>query len=459
MRVVALLIAAGTALVLHSGCRHAQPAPAASPATVAADIDTLAAHALYEFDVACERVAMHQWTTPLCGPLVLVDPESRRAVANRSDPARRFRRVGSVFAGTLEASDPLANTAVDWQGERWAMVMLPVPVDPFNRLRLLGHESFHRIQPAVGVPLTTPLNAHLDERDARLWLRLELRALARAVTAPAESDARAALADALVFRANRNRLYPGTDTLETQLEIGEGTAEYAGIRFAMDALGRPAATVLEWSRARFERTPTFTRSLGYGTGPALGLALDRFAPGWRTRVRGVRSLTAALATSITWPPPADVATTAFTRAAAYGIGELAVEEDARAADRATRLANYRARLVDGPVVMFRQRRLGGAFDPNTIVPLGGAGTVYPRRTFAAEWGTLRVDEGGALVSPDAGQLRVSAFPEPQPREGRTVAGPGWHLELAEGWTLERGARTGDWEVKPKAAAERPPGLT
>ena len=434
--------------LFSSGCHtRSADAPPAPLAAAAATTVAQAAPLLAEFDAYCRRVGSRPWAASLCGPLVLVDPESRLAIANRPDPRRRFDHVSGAYVGTLADDEPLANTAVDWNGQRWAMLILPAPTDTFNRLRLFAHESFHRIQPNVGIQLRTPANVHLEERDARLWLRLELRALARAVTAP-EADARAALADGLIFRAYRNQLFPGTDTLEAQLEMGEGTAEYAGVRFAMDAMGRSKATVLQWSRARFERTPTFVRSLGYGTGPALGLALDRFAPGWQTRVRDIRALTTELAARSDWVVPADLPSRARERAALYEYEQLAAEEESRAVARARSVAEYRAKLIDGPVVVFRQRGLSGGFDPNSVLPLGDAGTVYPQRTVSAEWGTLRVSDGGLLVSPDVSGARVRAAQELRANERGVVAGPGWELQLADGWTLVRGPRAGDWQVMP-----------
>ncbi|HKG94722.1 MAG TPA: hypothetical protein VKA84_22605 [Gemmatimonadaceae bacterium] len=444
-------------LAREDGLRRLPPpggaaAVVAAPHTGTETVDTAAAvAALGEFDELCRAHGGVPWGVPLCGPIVLVDPPSRLAVANRPDPERAFVSLGSALVGRLPPDVPIANTAVEWRGTRWTMVMLPLPTDRFNRLRLLAHESFHRIQPALGAALTTPVNAHLEERDARLWLRLELRALVRALEEEGDDAARRSAADAMLFRAHRNRLYPGSDTLEALLEMGEGLAEYAGIRFAATATGETPARAGAWAQQRFERTPSFARALGYGTGPPLGLLLDRWRPGWQAHVAAMRSPARELAAALGLPaastPPGPPAASAIvSRARRYGHDSLATEEDARAVERAARLADYRRRLVDGPVLVLPLRWLGGGFNPNTVVPFGALGTVYPRRTFESDWGVLEVTGGGGLVAEDHASLRIEAPPELPDAARATVSGPGWVLTLAPGWSVRRAARPGDFEV-------------
>jgi hypothetical protein len=401
----------------------ADTAPAPPPA---------AAAALREFAAACAREATRLWGRSLCGPLLLVDPATRRA-------------VGTGFVGTLPDSVPIANTSVRWAGARWAMVLLPLPRDRFARLRLLAHESFHREQPALGFPTASPVSPHLDERDGRLWLRLELRAWAAALRTPGRK-ARGHVVDALRFRARRHELYPGADTLEAALERHEGLAEYTGARLALDVTGAPPGRVAD-DLAAFERRPTYVRSFAYATGPALGLLLDRFAPGWRGRVRETPDLARALAGAMRLGETAgaEPERAAWARAERYGGAAVAAEEDAREAARARRAAELRALLVDGPALVLPMDAVQMSFDPNTLVPLAGLGTVYPTGTFRGAWGTLVVTGGGALVAGDFRTIRVRP---PTDTAARPLGADGWTLELAPGWTVRPSlSRPGDVEVK------------
>ena len=386
--------------------------------------------ALEDYAAACGADAGRVWGRTTCGPMVLVDRATRFAVANQSPPAAGFSRHGAVWLGRLPDRFYPANTSFDWDGQEWAMAVLPLGRSRFGRLQIVVHEAFHRIQDDVGITVLDVSSPHLDERDGRYWLRLELRALATALESSGQG-ARAAAGDALLFRAARYDAFPGADTLEAALELAEGMAEYTGVRVAGEYLGGTDSVAAVLAR-RFETRPTYTRALGYGTGPALGRLLDRWAAGWQTTV-AAQPLARRLAGAVGFSPPADPAAAAAERAAAYGGAEIATEEDARAAEREIRIADYRRRLVDGPVLVLRQESLMRGFDPNTLVPFPGGWTVYPTGHFSADWGAVTVEAGGALLSADYGELRLEA---PAESAGSVVRGPGWVLTLAEGWRLE-----------------------
>lgn len=320
---------------------------------------TGAAQAIRDYLAAATRDAGKLWNHSLLGPMILVDPQTRAAFATRPPPGGEFRQVDGLWVGAIPEGIGTANYAFDWSGTRWAMVLLPVPQDRFLSLQLLLHESFHGIQDTIGLSAPDRLNPHLDERDGRYWLRLELRALAAALQSRGETRKNAAR-DALLFRARRIAQYPGADSLEGSLEVAEGLAEYTGTRLALDFLKLPQSRAADLATG-FEKRKTFVRSLGYGTGPGLGLLLDEFAPKWRTRVAH-QGLAPQLVTALKFTPPADPAA-AEAAAARYDAQTLARAEDERAERRKRMLADYRARLIDGPVLTLRQEGLGGPSIP------------------------------------------------------------------------------------------------
>ncbi len=373
--------------------------------------------ALREADTVCQQDAGTLWSHSLCGPIALVDRTTHRVIANDTNPPST-----TVFA----------NTSVTWGGRSWAMVMLPLPTDRFDRVALVMHEVFHREQAALGLAGVDPPNNQLDQRDGRRWFRLELRALAAALDALAsdEKAVRSHTEDALIFRARRRILYPRADSLEPALEMQEGLAEYTGDRLGMMFTGETAARVARRVR-EFQSTPTYVRSFAYATGPALGLLLDHFAPEWRTELKRTPDPARLLARHIHFRPPRD----AERRARAYDVDALDREEAARDSARRGPMRAYKARLVDGPVLTLTQSSLNRNFDPQSLVGFDIANTVYPTGVVSADWGSLEITAGGALVANDFGRVRVSA-PTRHPSAGdRIVRGNGWVLTLAPGWSV------------------------
>jgi len=315
----------------------------------------------------------------------------------------------------------------------------PLPADRAARAILMMHELFHRIEGQLPLPAPTQIdNVQLDTADGRYYLQLEWRALASALRATTDDGRRAANAGALAFRAARRAAFPGSAATEDALELHEGLAEYTGV-----VVGRPEpAARIEAALqdlAAHVGDPSFVRSFAYATGPSYGLLLDRYAPAWRAQIVHTRSLAGTLAAAVPVVLP-EVEQAAGT----YDGPALRAAEQARAAQHAALLAQYRRALVDGPVATLRFRHMKIEFDPRTVTPLGELGSVYPVLRVVDDWGALAVT-GGALLKADWSAVVV---PAPSTTSQRTATGDGWRLELAPGWRFEPDDRAGDVRLAP-----------
>jgi hypothetical protein len=393
--------------------------------------------ALREARSACEIDAGALWKRNLCGPIALVDRQTRIVIANDTVAGRRFVRFGDAYLTTLPDNQYVANTGFQWVGRTWTMIALPLPRDRFARVDLLMHEVFHREQQALGLRQVDALNNQLDMRAGRTWLRLEYRALARALESlPNAEAARHHAESALIFRALRRSLYPGSDSLEATLEIQEGLPEYTGQRLAMQLTGEGPARVAKYVRD-YEATPTFVRAFAYATGPAIGILLDHFDPAWRDAVRTKRDLSGLLAQAIRFRSPAKLAAVARVRAMEYGWEQVDSTEAARDSARAPLMRDYRARFADGPTITLRQSKdsLSWSYDPTELVAFDLYSTVYPSGNFSAPWGKLTVERGGVLVQNDFSQIKVGVLLTRVTPEAREIKGDTWTLSLNPGWAL------------------------
>jgi hypothetical protein len=417
--VVAVLVAAGA---------HSSP-PVLDPA---------AATAMFaEAEAVSERDGGALWGMALYGPMIFVDRASRKIIANRPDPEGRLHAEGGVWVGTLPPDYLPANTAIDWQGQRWTMLEWPIWGDAQARARLFAHEMFHRIQPRLHLLMTDKANPHLDTLEGRVWLQLEWRALAVAMTSSGQAQVQA-IRDALAFRAHRLALFAGAADGERAMELNEGLAEYTGVGIAaVDALSARRYAAQKLLAAS---DPTFVRSFPYVSGPAYGLLLDQRAPGWRHRLAATSDLAGMLAASLPRGPAAN----APGRAENYGAAALRLSEERRATEAEAVRAQYRAKLIDGAVLMLPNlgHRFRVSFNPSGLVPMGDAGTVYPTMQVSDEWGSLNAREG-VLMAGNWSRVTVTAPADPS---GMHIAGAGWSLDLAPGWRLVPGERPGSFTV-------------
>ncbi|HJQ39762.1 MAG TPA: hypothetical protein VKB93_21670 [Thermoanaerobaculia bacterium] len=377
---------------------------------------TAAQPALDDFNAMCAAESGRLWGRSLCGPIVLADPVTREAVAGAD---------GRVFAAKIPESIAIANTSVDWDGRRWTMVMWPLPDDPLARRALMAHESFHRIQQDLGFPSTGPRNAHLDTADARYWMRLEWRALARALDPKASRrDAKRAVEDALAYRAARRALVKEAGEEERLLEMHEGLAEYTGFAVAEPRIAARLEPIAK-QLASFEKRNSYVRSFAYASGPAWGTLIEMRDPKWTRSLKSSDDLGAIAARVWKAKPTKQPRGDAAVRA----------EEDARAEKKRIELAAARAKFVDGAVLTLPIEG-GVSFDPNAVTPLGDAGTIYRTISTSASWGKIEVT-GGALLTSDWKRLIVP------------VSGEGYTLTLNEGWRIVDDSRAGDKKVEAR----------
>ena len=402
----------------------------------AAQVDQARAEQYFkEAQTLCERDGGRLWGVSLCGPMVIADAATGTMATSQPAPAGdRPREIGFV------------NAPVRWGGTTWsAYIWQMIPKDQAERGRLFMHELFHCIQPRLG--LTAPSvedrkagripgeNSHLDSLEGRYWMRLEWRALARALGASGAART-SAIADALAFRAARHQRFPGAAAAEHVVDINEGIATYTqyvtGSEGAQDAIRNAMAGL-----AAAETGTSFVRTFAYASGAGYGLLLDALSPGWHRKITAASDFGQLLsaAAGVTAAPDAAAA------AARYDGASLRAAEEQRDREQQAIIAELRRRYVDGPVLIVPRAGSGSINNMGaTVIP--GAGTVFRAMANKGAWGFFDA-QGGALVSADGETI---SLPAPIVVDATTLKGDGWTATVGPGWTVQPGPRPGSFRV-------------
>jgi hypothetical protein len=412
------------ALLLATAAATGAPAPA---------IPTAAAAAVFaRAEALCTADQGRLWGVSLCVPMMLADPNSLQAVANRDLPSAT--RDGKMFRFAFPAGTQIANAPFKYAGILWAQIQWPMYGDADTQAVTLMHESFHIVQPKLGFSGNADTgsisgDAFLDTQPGRVWLRGELHAL-RAALESTDERRSYALRDALAMRLYRHTLSATTAGHEQQLDVLEGLAEGTGIDAGLPA-GRRIPYALK-DIALVESRPSYARSFPYATGPAYTELLDAARADWR---RGVTPST-DIALLAMHDYGLNVATPASAQAqatlAGYGGKEIEAQEAARASREAELDATYVRELVEGPTLSLPLEHFHIRFDPRDIETLDRYGTVYHTVSVTAPWGSIDVAGGDALVTTDFKTLYVAA---PKAHAGSVVAGKGWTLRLTAGYAI------------------------
>ena len=398
------------------------------PPPAIAQVDQQRAQEFFkEAQAVCERDGGRLWGEPICMPMVIGDAQTQTFATSQPPPDAPRPKIIGLLNGPIRWGD------TRWAALRWDMV---APQPPRVRSGMLIHESFHIVQMRLGLSVETDSAEHLDSVDGRYWMRLEWRALARALRESGEPRA-LAIREALAFRQARHARFPDKVETEHALDINEGLASYTQAVLPAESEADAIASALDGLTAA-EEGESFVRTFAYASGPAYGLLLDAASPGWTRKVRASDDPAVLLMRALAIEPVADAAAAAVR----HGGAQLRAAEEQREQQRQGRIAELRGQFVDGPVLVMPGGG-GGLSNSLGAVVIPDVGTIYfGAYRMTGVWGTLEADKG-VLVSTDG---RTRRLPAPVRRDDITVAGDGWTVKAAPGWVIREGARRGDYEL-------------
>jgi hypothetical protein len=361
--------------------------------------------------------------------MVIFDIQTKTIATSKPEPG-----------GTRPRLLGLVNAPIQWGGETWGSYIWNdvASKSPRDRKELLLHELFHGVQPQLKLGAAAGTPEHLDSKEGRYWLRLEWKALEKALRESGKQRTQA-IRDALAFRKARRLLYPAGVEDERGQEITEGLAAYTATVLVADSEGDAIVSALDLlvNAEKNAKDASFIRTFAYFSGPAYGVLLDASSPDWRKRIKNTDDLAVLLMQTLNIQPGRG----ATIAAARYEGAEILLSEEKRHRDRQARLDELHKTFVEGPTLLFP----GGShsYDTRGAVSLQGIGTIYfgPFRASGA-WGKLEAEKG-VLVSSDGSTRRVAA---PIKLDETTFSGDGWKLQLSSGWIAKEGEKKGSFEV-------------
>jgi hypothetical protein len=407
-------------------------ATSALAAKTSPTIPTAAAEqAFTQVRVLCEADHGKMWGVSLCGPMLFADPASRAAVLNQ--PVAGAKRDGKIWRITLPKDLPLSNSAVKYKGQRWSTFLWPLlPKDKAERGVLLMHESFHRIQPALGLVVNDGGGGvgELDSRQGRIWIRGEFHALRAALTAPGDKR-KQALTDALTMRVYRHSLFSGLEKQERLLELNEGLANSTGIEAALNTRKARIKAAIHWLN-RIEGRSSYVRTFAYATGPAYAELLNIAAPGWRRHVTPAFDFAKAAAKAYGIAMPSASKSAAMTALDRHGGKAIRAQEKKRAQKTAARNKRYKKEFVKGPTVSFPIIQSRRTFNSHHMTQFADHGIVYGILDDNDVWGELKVDGGDALFLSKSHRI---VLPVTHELSGKNLSGDGWSATLNDAYKL------------------------
>jgi len=377
----------------------------------------------------CNKDNGSLWGENLYGPVMYVDNRNRTIYANVADREDNLRARDGIFTGVLPKERIITNSMIEFGGVKYAMVPLPETEDRYRIITRTVHSLFHCYQDRHGLKPSTFSTRHLNDKNARLYLKLEWKALTYAIGTAGETRNQA-IRDALVFRGARRELFPAAIVDENKFENYEGLTTFTYIKLCNSGGEEIQKRILEYLD-RIYQNNSYAWGYGFVHGALYATLLNDKGFDFKQIQQSDFDLGKAALEAYGVTLPVVCRDVAGSLALNYDIQAIRAEESEREAMINENTRRIVTTFMEKPVVTITMESPNFSFEPEDINALDTLGTLYKRLRVSDNWGRLAVDEGGALLTNDLHLLRVSA--KDVVVDKNHLSGAGWHLVLNDGW--------------------------
>lgn len=379
----------------------------------------------------CKRDSGKLWGKNLYGPILYVERVTRRALANEPDKDGYLKSNDGVYTGLYPKELILSNAPVNFGGTHFAMVPLPPEEDEYRIKTRAIHSLFHMFQESEGITASFFNATNMDEKEARLWIKLEWKALRKAINTVGD-ERQLAIRDALIFRGSNRELYHKYANEENKFETYEGLATFTYTILCTNSPEEFKTRLFE-NLDRIYSMQSYARSYGFIHGALYTTLL--YENGFD--IRQIKTIDFDLGNAVkelyNIELPVICRDVAGSLAVNYGIEAINMEEEKRDADIKESIYRQTSIFTEKPVVFLELESPYFDFEPEDVHSLDTLGTLYNTIRVSDNWGKLTVEKGGCLVSNNLKYLRITA--KSFKADKNRITGEGWHMILNNDWEL------------------------
>lgn len=379
----------------------------------------------------CDKDQGGLWGANLYGPVMFVDRTTRRIISNQPDEVGLLKGKDGIYTGIYPREQMISNSPVSFGGKEFSLVALPPEEDDYRIKSRALHVLFHSFQLRNGIKPVLFNQTNMDDREARLWLKLEWKALQKAFRTDG-NERMVAIRDALVFRGAGRELYQNYTIESNRFETYDGLATFTSVKLLSASVAERNKRLME-GLDRVYRMASYARSYGSIHGALYASLLFDAGYDFQTLNADSTDLGELVRNVYKISLPAICRDVAGSLALSYDLADVTREEEERLRNIEERTRELTGKFTERDVVYLELESPYFDFEPEDIHPVDTLGTLYNALRVSDSWGKLSVDKGGCLVSGNYRYMRISA--KGFRVEKNRVSGEGWNLILNDGWEI------------------------
>jgi len=384
---------------------------------------------LYEL---CTIDDSQMWGINLDLPCMVIDKETRMIIANKPDKEGLLVREGKIYSGIYSENKALGSSFTVYGGTVYAYVTHPF-LFPESYLKVqLMHEIFHIIQDSLKLnpPQLFFKNAHLDDINARIYMKLEWLALEKALTANSAEEKKEHIAYALKFRSKRRSMFENESKEENYFELSEGMAEYTGHLITSKTFDDYINSI-HYTAKTIIPLDYYATTFAYYSGCLYGGLLYTYDKYWNKTLNLSDDLGEILLhksgifelDTLIYNDFIDIN---------YNIADIKREEIEKRDKKEKLILDYKHKFLVDTVLILKLEKWEMQMFPTGIMPLDSLGMVHQKINLFDNWGKLTVSDGGCLLNGNEASVPAKNIKS----ERKRIYTENWELIIDDNWTIE-----------------------
>jgi hypothetical protein len=379
----------------------------------------------------CNRDSGKLWGENLYAPIIFVDRATRHMISNRPDKEGLLKSKDGVYTGLYPKELLVSNAPVVFGGTQFAMTPIQESDDDYRIKTRAIHSLFHLFQKNKGIPSVMFNANNMDEKEARLFIKLEWKALRKAINSEGE-ESQLALRDALIFRGSNRELYHKYAAEENRFETYEGLAAFTFTKLCANSPEECKTQLFDFLD-RVYNMDSYARSYGGIHGALYATLLYKKGYDLRQIKTDSFDLGNEVRKVYNIELPVICRDVGGSLAVNYDVDAIIKEEAKRDDLIKQSILSQSNTFTQKPVVFLELESPYFDFEPEEVHALDSLGTLYNSIRVSDNWGKLTVEKGGCLVSNNLKFLRVTA--KSFKTDKNHISGDGWHLILNNDWEI------------------------
>lgn len=377
----------------------------------------------------------------LCAPVLLFEPETRHVFSN--EPGDSLVKVDGIFAGILPSAIPAMNGPLEWNGKHWTLLMLPLPENAADKNHLIIHSFFRFNEDKLGFnQLQTPHCQHLNERNNRIWMKIEATALEMALRSDDEAEQKEHLRMALAARKMRKISTGDYFIRELHHDLKIGFPELIWLLMNQQTY-ETNKTALIASLSHLQQADHLMNAFAAVMFPAYGYLMSQQSTQWLKSIQHQSDLIPLVQDFYQFTYPEDFGGVMNLLSTKYHRQAIETFEDQREKRLIALAEKYHQKFIGSPFVMIRlNKQTTIEYLSDQMIPFEGKGYIIPELKATGPWGTIKVSDG-ALINNENSYLYFSA---PFSIHDHEASGTDWQMLLNPGFGIHPYAGTDKYIV-------------